>query len=79
MPLVAVWGADHHKQLDGDVSIAPMELSPHITAPLRIYCSAICRLASNLKRFGLANNAGSVKTNFNGTLKTKLKLLKSIW
>ena len=29
MPLVAVCGADHHKQLDGDLSIAPMELSPH--------------------------------------------------
>ena len=33
MPLVAVCGADHHKKLDGDLSIAPMELSPHITLP----------------------------------------------
>ena len=33
MPLVVACGADHHKQLDGDLSIAPMELSPHITLP----------------------------------------------
>ena len=33
MPLAAVCGADHHKQLDGDLSIVPMELSPHIALP----------------------------------------------